>query len=86
MSSVGATVTSHAAAKIPTSDVDHGSASATSTAKMSATLVQATGSRQAAQRRRSHRIGAHAVPSRARLTSDVVLKPGSISTSTTSPP
>src|ERR1700722_11140826 len=45
-SSVGTTVTSHTAEKMPTSEVDHGSESAISTAQISAVFAQATGSRQ----------------------------------------
>src|SRR5204863_2988732 len=45
-SSVGATTMIQVTAKIATSEVDHGSASAISTATMSAVLTQVIGSRQ----------------------------------------
>ena len=43
---VGATQITQTTEKMPTSDVDHGSASASRTAEISAALVQACGSRQ----------------------------------------
>ena len=75
--------------KIATSDVDQGSVSAARIAKMSAIVVHSARSRQyrrTRRHRRSRSAQAHALPPRARSTSDVVLWPGRMSTSTTSPP
>ena len=75
--------------KMPTSEVDHGSDSAISTATISAVCRPGGGiapEPAAPDAGRCRRRGAHALPPRARSTSEVVLWPGRISTSTTSPP
>ena len=86
----GSIVTSAATAKIATSDVDQGSESAIRMTKISdrrdpgGRIAPAASTTALPIGFSRHR--AHALPPRARSTSDVVLKPGSTSTSSTSPP
>ena len=88
-SSVGATVMSRTTPRMPTQRSSTMAAQRSSTATISAVFIQAAGSRQAGN---ALAIGeevalrAHVLPPRARSTSDVVLWPGRMSTSTTSPP